>query len=215
MPGNLAEGVRENATRISAKGSKKIRLIVDAARNVFCDKGYDTSTTDAIAQAAGVSKATMYVYFPSKEALLFAVVEDEMRSIAPEALWEPEQGSLDVPKVLRRIAKMQIALFMHPHNVAIRHLIEMQAHRFPDIGRMLWEGGPGKARAEVAAFLRAATAEGQLDIDDADLAATQFLSLVRGDLPVQRVISRESLSREQLDKQMESAIEVFLAAYRR
>jgi AcrR family transcriptional regulator len=50
-------------------GSKR-RQILDGARKVFMDLGFDGASMNEIARAAGVSKGTLYLYYPSKEELL-------------------------------------------------------------------------------------------------------------------------------------------------
>lgn len=52
------------------------RDMVAAALDAFFDKGFAAARMDDIAAAAGVSKGTLYLYFPSKEALFAALVED-------------------------------------------------------------------------------------------------------------------------------------------
>lgn len=61
--------------------AKKRRDIIDGARRVFFDKGFDAASMDAIARAASVSKATIYVYFPSKADLFCALVEVERKTV--------------------------------------------------------------------------------------------------------------------------------------
>lgn len=49
--------------------------ILDAALRIFARKGFAESTVDEIAVEAGLAKATLYLYFPSKEALLQKLVD--------------------------------------------------------------------------------------------------------------------------------------------
>ena len=53
----------------------KALAVLDAARDVFLTHGFSAATTDMIQQAAGVSKATVYAHYPTKEALFAAVIE--------------------------------------------------------------------------------------------------------------------------------------------
>src|SRR5215469_1429442 len=55
----------------------KRRQILDGARKVFMDLGFDGTSMGEIARAAGVSKGTLYVYFTDKCALFEAIVEEE------------------------------------------------------------------------------------------------------------------------------------------
>src|SRR5438445_8997313 len=59
--------------------SSKRRQILDGARKVFLELGFDGASMGEIARAAGVSKGTLYVYFPDKAGLFAAIVEEEKR----------------------------------------------------------------------------------------------------------------------------------------
>src|SRR6187551_861023 len=62
---------------IGEEDSAKRRQILDGARKVFMDLGFDGGSMGEIARAAGVSKGTLYVYFADKSRLFEAIVEDE------------------------------------------------------------------------------------------------------------------------------------------
>jgi AcrR family transcriptional regulator len=182
---------------------------------LFLDQGFDTTSMELVARAARVSKATLYVYFESKEALLLALVEDECRRIAPGPLWEPEVGPLDVEVTLLRIARRFTALFLNDQGLAFHRLMTAQAERFPKIGHAFYERVPRKLQAEVSIFLRTAEAQGLLSMPDVNLAVTQFLSLVRGDLHFKWALSMEQPSKDEYDALIEGGVRVFLAAYAR
>src|SRR2546429_4689944 len=55
----------------------KRRQILDGARKVFMDLGFDAASMNEIARSAGVSKGTLYVYFADKNRLFEAIIEDE------------------------------------------------------------------------------------------------------------------------------------------
>jgi len=65
--------VRQPAEGLGPRAKRTIEAILDAARTVFLGKGYAGTTIDEIAQLAGVSRASVYTYFPSKREVLFAI----------------------------------------------------------------------------------------------------------------------------------------------
>ena len=69
--------------------------LLDAALQLFVEKGFSATRSDAVAERAGVSKGTLYLYFPSKEELFKAVVRSNISTLIAEgqALAERFDGS--------------------------------------------------------------------------------------------------------------------------
>jgi TetR/AcrR family transcriptional regulator, fatty acid metabolism regulator protein len=76
----------EDMTKISPKTARRDRIL-ESALNIFAEKGFQDATISEISKAAGVSDATVYEYFNSKEELLFAIPGE----ITEEALRETEK----------------------------------------------------------------------------------------------------------------------------
>jgi len=76
-----------------------VQCILDATARVLCSTGYDRASTNRVALAAGVSVGSLYQYFPSKEALVAALVErhvEQMTSLVKGKLAEVSTAPLDV-----------------------------------------------------------------------------------------------------------------------
>src|SRR6266481_2068683 len=73
--------------------SAKRRRILDAALNLFAHEPYQAVTMDRVAEAAGVAKGTLYLYFPSKDALYLGILSDGL-----DGAYRVQQGSAD-PKL--------------------------------------------------------------------------------------------------------------------
>lgn len=69
-----------------SRRSRKAEAILGVASILFREQGFDRLTMDSVARAAGVSKATLYVHFKSKEALFVAVIEAETQWVN-ESIW--------------------------------------------------------------------------------------------------------------------------------
>src|SRR5437773_7135185 len=88
--------------------SAKRRQILDGARKVFMDLGFDGASMGEIARSAGVSKGTLYVYFADKNRLFEAIVEEEMLDQQKVAFnFDPER---DVATTLRQFGRAYIEL---------------------------------------------------------------------------------------------------------
>jgi AcrR family transcriptional regulator len=97
--------------RVTAQTKQETRRrIVDSARKLFNDKGFEQTTTRDIAAAAGIAAGTMFNYFPTKEALAMTIVAEAL----DEARGEYEGR-------LRGDEALDEALFAHVA-VGLRHL---------------------------------------------------------------------------------------------
>jgi TetR/AcrR family transcriptional repressor of mexJK operon len=90
---------RPTAARVEAI----TRAILVEARNEFRNSSYEAARMDAIAAAAGISKATLYGRYPTKEALLRAVIAERVSAWSQD--WEPDSGS--IPADLRQRLKQR------------------------------------------------------------------------------------------------------------
>lgn len=78
--------VRVPETGARARGkARKLAKIRRAARELFIEKGYDHTTTRAIARRAGVALGTLFTYAADKRDLLFLIFNDELEDVAARA----------------------------------------------------------------------------------------------------------------------------------
>ncbi len=69
------EPLEPRKTPVQARSIESVRIILEAAAQVFEKHGYAAGTTNRIAKRAGVSIGTLYQYFPNKEAIAVALIE--------------------------------------------------------------------------------------------------------------------------------------------
>src|SRR5204863_4195978 len=92
--------------------SSKRRQILDGARKVFMDLGFDGASMNEIARASGVSKGTLYVYFADKSRLFEAIVEDE--ALEKGKIAYNLDPSRDVETTLREFGRTYIGTMCRP-----------------------------------------------------------------------------------------------------
>lgn len=215
MQGNSAKTAidSEDNSKSRKAVSKKSKSVLQAARSTFLEHGYDRTSMDTIAQGAGVSKATVYAHFESKEALFSRLIEEEFAIDVDDRLWDRNKPITEIEADLRSIARNFTRYFLNDKGLAFHRLIVSNASRFPEIAEIFMKAGPRKQRAEVGAFFEKAVNEGFLRIADMDLAVKQFLSLVQGDLPLNWALSMKPPAQSQYDALIEGGVRIFLAAY--
>jgi len=193
----------------------KRRQIVDGARAVFLAQGFEGSSMNDIARAAGVSKGTLYVYFDNKEKLFAAIVEEE-RYNHVNMIFDFDHADGNVEAVLTRIGTQLAAFLTQPRIVSAMRVVMGIAERMPELGQNFYDTGPCFARGKLAAYFDKRVEAGQLDIPDTQLAAAQFLEMSHSPLVKPMFFgSREQPSAARVAEVVASAVRVFMAAYGR
>jgi len=114
------------------------RQIIDAAFQIFSDLGLEGARLEEIARLAGVSKGTIYLYFPSKEELFRAVIEAKVISVIEAAEQDAERRSGDTVSAdeeLRVYMSRQWDHLRAPTYLAMYRLVHAELHHFPDLMR--------------------------------------------------------------------------------
>jgi len=186
--------------------------ILAVAREVFSEEGYAAASMSTIAARLGGSKATLYNYFESKEALFEAHIRDQCGKFAEAALEFAEDRP--VAEVLTRFAERFVDHVLSDRSVCTFQTIVGEARRSPELARLFYEVGPTVGRERLTRYLESAKRAGRIDPPDCALAASEFMSLCRGRHHLALVLNVESRpSQEVMVADVASAVRMFLAAY--
>jgi len=194
------------------KDIAKHEAIIKAARALFASQPFDQVTMEAVAAQAGVSKMTVYSHFRDKEALFETIVltvSDQMIS----AMHAPEQGGLR--ERLIAIGNTFLGIVLGSDVCKMAHTLPGVLRENPALAQRFLDAGPGRVRAALAAIIQASVDEGELDVDDAELAADDLVSLWEGGMPAKIAFGLLDLSSAQeIERRAKRGTEVFLRAYR-
>ncbi|WBL75572.1 TetR/AcrR family transcriptional regulator [Bradyrhizobium xenonodulans] len=128
---------RKNASQERSRGT--VDALVEATARILVKDGFEKTSTNRIAEIAGVSIGSLYQYFPSKEALVAAVIDrhnEEIMAIVRTTL--AEVADMPIEKAVRRLVTVAI-----------------DAHRIkPELHRVLAEQIPRAGKLDVEAFDR-------------------------------------------------------------
>lgn len=192
---------------------RKFDQVLKGAREIFLADGFEGASVDDIARAAGVSKATLYNYFPDKRLLFMEVARSECARQA-DAPMDLTKACCSPRAVLSAAARHILSASLSDFGIRMFRICVAESDRFPDLGRQFYESGPMMVRGKIRDYLQKATAKGDLQIEDFDLAADQFAELCRADL-VPRLLFNIDTSFSEADRQrvINGAVETFLARY--
>ncbi|MCU1472851.1 TetR/AcrR family transcriptional regulator [Amnibacterium sp.] len=188
---------------------RKAAAVLESARTLFLDEGFDATSVDRIAAGAGVSKATVYSNFADKPALLTALVESVTQESAVILARAVQPLDADGP-VEERLIEAAMALaggVLRPEVVGLRRLAIGESTRHPDIARTYFERGP-------AATLRLLTeAFARLGVTDAAAAADQFAYAVIGPLQDRALLAGAALDEAAIRAHVHSTVGAFVRAH--
>lgn len=198
---------------VTEEDSSKRRQILDGARKVFMDLGFDGASMGEIARAAGVSKGTLYVYFADKSRLFEAIVEEEKIEQGKVAFnFDPAR---DVDTTLPEFGRAYIGLLCRPGGGSAIRTVMAIAERMPEVGSRFYQHVIAHTVDRFAAYLEARAQRGEIVIEDYQLAAWQFMQMCQATLFQAFIFqAKPSPSPEQIARVVDSATRVFFAAYR-
>ena len=195
--------------------SDKAAGVMAAARAIFLSHGFSASTTDMIQREAGVSKATVYAHYRTKEALFIAVIDAECeRFLASIRALRFQSTRLD--HVLMAIAQAYLEIVLSAPALALFRVVVADAPRFPELARKFYLAGPHTLNEIVGMHLDEAAKRGQMELAAVgrDVAASLFVNLVRGELQLQCLTHPGSVpSAAQRDLWASAAVRTFVRAY--
>ena len=194
----------------ASAGSAKQDAVIEAAAEVFLEQGFGSASMDEIARRAGVSKATVYSHFESKQALFGAIVQHRcQRTMTAMLSAMPDQP---VAETLTALGRQFLDILMMPGSLPLYRVVLAEAQRFPELGRAFYEAGPERGAAALAQYLADLDARRVLDVPEPRRAAEQFLSSVLGHIHIRLLlgVSDTPPSPEEREKQVSAAVSSFL-----
>lgn len=115
-----------------------------------------------IARRAGISKAGVYLYFKSKEALLTALIEAKVAPLARQVRTMAAAGAADPIEALRLIARLAAHQLQDPKMLAVPRLMIAVSGRFPGIADHYRQEVAEVARGALVELINAAIAQGRI-----------------------------------------------------
>jgi len=162
------------------KDSVKRAAILAAAEDLFAREAFETVTMEAVAAQAGVSKMTVYSHFTDKETLFETIVtsvSDEMMRAFPA----PKHSNEQLDERLTRIGATFLTILLGPKVASMsRNLPALRDNKA--LAQRFYKAGPGRMKAALSKILAEAATDGALELDSAEWAAEDLLSLWEGGL---------------------------------
>jgi AcrR family transcriptional regulator len=176
---NSGKPRRRRGGRPSLADAARLReRILAAATALFLQEGYGSTSIEAVAARAGISKRTFYDRFDDKAALFAAVVHEIIRQIRPPPE-VPLLAGATLEQMLRRFAKLMLHAALSPQALALHRLVTAESVRFPELVRAV-HGNDSEEEATtlIGDLLARALPDAKFTPDSRLFVATQFIFMV-------------------------------------
>lgn len=201
-----------NAPAIIRKG-RKFNDVLAGAREVFMRDGFEGASVDDIAREAGVSKATLYSYFPDKRVLFMEVTRHECNRMA-EATLEVVDFTAPPRDVMTTTATSLLRFLLSDFSLQMFRICAAESGRFPELGQAFYKSGPEMGRSRMTEYLKIAIARGELVADDPEMMAEQFSELCKAKLWTRAIFGVQTeFADAEIAEVVREAVETTLARY--
>ena len=166
-------------------------IILKAAGKVFLERGFDAATTLEIASQAKMSKRTLYEHFPSKDAMLTALIESgSQRMRAPQRLQLPATYD-EFLIALHGFGLNFLRELVDPYSIAMYRLAIAEAQRSGHVAKELYRSGREPVVQAALRILRHGAEQGFCKSGDIELLLTTFFNVLVGPLQMGLLLGTE------------------------
>jgi TetR/AcrR family transcriptional repressor of mexJK operon len=194
------------------KDPEKRAAILEAAKRLFPQHGFEGTSMDAVAADAGVSKLTVYSHFGAKEALFVETVRCKCASLLPTTLFEVDVNA-PVHGQLLGVARVFFELMMTEGSLDMHRTLVASSRKSPKLAKLFWDAGPVQLQAALATMLDKEVAARHLDIDDTRRAASQFFALLKGEHHARMLFGCGRPTATETRAHLEATVTMFVRAY--
>lgn len=186
------------------------QAILTAARRHFLEGGYDAAAMENIAAEAGVSKATLYVRYPTKGDLFRSVIQERVEQWAQLSAQDENATGHSLRERLLYYGLLIARTLPIPEVHAFQRLLIATRERFPELSLAMYESGSRPIADRIARDIAHFTNEEGLPANDPYLIARLFLSTMTG-WQLQEGAARDMNSAE-LEDIARRVVDLFLLA---
>ncbi|QJD29974.1 TetR/AcrR family transcriptional regulator [Methylococcus geothermalis] len=197
-----------NTVRVSKRES-----ILLAAKRMFLLHGYAGASMEAIAEAAPVSKATLYSHFEGKQDLFAAVISLQCEALL-NTLAKAQTEVRDPVAALTAIARAFVDLVYSEEALTLYRVIIGEQQLFPELGARVYRTGPEPVLRKLSAYLEELSAQRVLAIADVGVSARLFLGMLKGDEHFRCLLGqKEGLGEDEKTSLVGAAVDLFLRGH--
>ena len=205
--------------REGSRSADKHRAILEAATEIFLDRGYAGASMDEVAARAAVGKQTVYKHFVDKRSLFTEIVlgttnqVDGMVQLIAETLSRTDH----VERELTALARRFLLTLMDPQLLRLRRLIIASAGQFPELGRAWYQQGFERVLGSLTDSFTRLAERGLMNVREPGRAADHFVGMLLW-IPLNKAMfmgEDRPYTTAELEAHADAAVQAFLASHSR
>ena len=192
------------------RGELRVERFLDAATEVFTEKGYQHARLSEIVARAGGSLATLYRVFGDKEGLAHAIIQRRLEDLSAR-MKDLNLPGLPPEQALRQAAERIAEGMTTAESVVIHRIVIGEGQSFPDMRDWFFDHAVAAVRGSLSEYFEQEVAAGRLKIASPAMASSQFFMMLFGDLVIR--VSSGNLKEpdpNELRTYAQAAVELFL-----
>ncbi len=182
--------------------------VLDAALELILEKGFAATKVEEIAARAGLSKGAVYLYFPSKEAVLEGIVKRAMMPIAQSALDMAANYAGDPRTVITMVMKTVAHRMTDPKLIAIPKLMMREMINFPDFAAMYRREVLDRVIPMVMQLIKTGIDEGYLRPVDPELTIRSLVGPIMLHILLDEVFSIRPIGGLEIEKLIDNHLTI-------
>ena len=209
----MAQKISPPSPARRSKDEVKHEAILKAATTLFLKNGYSNTSMDAIAEAARVTKQTIYAHYKSKDMLFTRMVSNLCdRHTPPDSLLKSETKALT--DALYEIGLGFLNMITSKEGLAATRLVIAEATKHPNLAQRYYEDGTLRMVSMLARFLDLQKSQGKLNPSDTASAASYFFAMLKGQYHIRMILGIRPIPPvKEKEAHVRETVRIFLKLY--
>lgn len=195
------------------KDEVKHEAILKAATKLFLKSGYSSTSMDAIADAARVTKQTVYAHYKSKDALFTHIITHLCDRHTPTDQWLKEETK-NIEQSLYEIGLGFLNMITSAEGVAATRLVISEISKHPKLAQRYYEDGTLRMVTMLSEFLDRQKSRSRLTFADSRSAASYFFAMLKGQYHIRMILGiRPTPPAKDKEAHVRETVRIFMKLY--
>ena len=199
--------------RRKSKDEAKHEAILTAATRLFLSQGFSSTSMEAIAAEARVTKQTVYAHYQSKDALFTHMVTHLCEKHSPPPATLQDRGQ--PPEILLyEIGLIFLNMLTSREVMAATRLVIAETHSHPQLAEHYYKNGTQRMLNLLAQFLTQQKKSGAMKIGNAAMASSYFFALLKGQYYIRMLLGiKPTPGAREKEKHVRDVVQAFMQLY--